>query len=130
MGHIFTKPPTDKQQLLYLHTDNPRTITVITQFDNGYRIVSSDNDETTIILYQNIKKVTYEGIYNKSYKKYSVIYKKLNGDFTLHNIKIPIDIIDSKCEKNKHAKLIRDIVVDKYELYLIKNKLKVDDFIF
>ena len=70
MGHIFTKPPTDKQQLLYLHTDNPRTITVITQFDNGYRIVSSDNDETTIILYQNIKKVTYEGIYNKQYKKY------------------------------------------------------------
>jgi hypothetical protein len=130
MGRIFTKPPKDKKQSFYLYTNNPGIITIINPLVNGYRIVSSENNETIIILYQNIKKLTYEGIYNKKYKKYSVIYKKINGDFTMYSIKIPIDIIDSKCEKNKNAKLIKNILVERYKIYLIENKMDVDDYIF
>lgn len=129
MGHIFTKPK-GKKQAFCLHTDDPSIITIISPLDNGYRIISSDNYGTIIILYENIKKVTYEGLYNNKYKKYSVIYKKVDGNYTVYNIKIPIDIIDSKCDKNKDAKMVRDILVDRYEMYLIRNKMKVNDFIF
>ncbi len=133
MGNVFTTKKKEKKQAFKLFSFEPNDIIIIKSMDNGYRIVSSQNDKSIIVFYENIKKITYDGIYNKGhkhYKKYSLIYKKMDGDFSIIDINVMIDVVTRSCEVNSDSKEIHKIIIDNYETFLIKKKLNCNERIF
>ncbi len=132
MGNLCSPPKTNRQTYK-LFSNNPDVIIIIKIMENGYRITSTEYDKSIVVFYENIKKISYDGIHNKGhkhYKKYSLIYKKMDGDYSMIDINISFDVITRSCETNKDAKEIKNIIIDNYELYLLKNKLKINDHIF
>jgi hypothetical protein len=116
-----------------LFSYDPDIVIFIRPMPSGYRVISSGNDVSNVIFYENIKKITFDGIHHKNnehYKKYTLIYKKLSNDYVSININIPIDDINKKSEINMDAKKIVKLIVDDYKVFLVKNNMKCKNYIF
>jgi hypothetical protein len=135
MNNIFdSKNPDDNGWFKLLDSDSSKNM-YIRPAENGYQICESIN--IINIPYETIKQVIFtkiqtytNGYCEKHYYKYSIDFMNHNNNIQNIVIKIPYNIIDIENDNtNINCKKIHNIVISDYELFLLKSKKNINDYI-